>query len=109
MGRTKGSKNGTTKKDIEQFKHPVVKTKELEKNEPVVKDRPLRVDGVSPRKETPPIPQVLVDGGMLYRFLLELRRGYDEFVPTDDKQTKRGAVRVIDEIMDYIVRMEKKT
>jgi hypothetical protein len=99
MGRTKGSKN-ISKKTIEPVKP---------KDTAVVKEKPLKVDGVTPRKEAPPIPVVLVDGGYLYRFLLELRRNYDEFITDGDKAGKKKSIEVIDMIMDYIMRMEKKT
>jgi hypothetical protein len=115
MGRTKGSKNGVKKKEPTQDilercsvkERPVSPSKlPFDKAVKVLKEQSLRVEGVSPRKESPPIPQVLVDGGMLYRFLLELRRHYDELV--SNEQNKKGVMKVIDEISDYIIRMEKK-
>jgi hypothetical protein len=99
MGRPKGSKN------LKNRKPEPPKKQECK---PIEKEKPLRVEGVSARKETPSIPTVLVDGGMLYRFLLELRRGYDDFIVDKDAQSKKGTLRVIDEIMEYIMRMEKK-
>jgi len=99
MGRVKESKKVCTPKPT----LPVPKTEEV---------RIEKIDGVSPRKEAPSIPTVLVDGGMLYRFLLELRRDYDSYINADEKEdvklSKKRAIQVIDKIMDYIMRMDKK-
>jgi hypothetical protein len=117
MGRTKGSKNKpkdnvTKKKEVEPIKPPIMKPQEPEKQREPKEDKfKLKVDGVAPRKESPSIPEILVDGGMLYRFLLELRRDYDNYINSgkdDNKESRKRAIQVIDIIMDYIMRMEKK-
>jgi hypothetical protein len=105
MGRTKGSKNIPKKTKVKEPVGPsVIKTEKEDKFK-------LKVDGVIPRKEAPNIPEVLVDGGMIYRFLLELRRDYDNIIvggKDDTKESRKRAVQVIDTIMEYIMRMEKK-
>lgn len=141
MGRTKGSKNkvdkfaqpmviktnAAAKRMIEAMENPTpiaVKSnlkEELEAGKKLMEERygtkgkedkfKLKVDGVAPRKESPSIPEILVDGGMLYRFLLELRRDYDNYINSgkdDNKESRKRAIQVIDIIMDYIMRMEKK-
>jgi hypothetical protein len=141
MGRTKGSKNkvdkfakpmviktdAAAKRMIEAMENPtpIVRKsnlkEELEAGKKLMEERygpkakedkfKLKVDGVAPRKEAPNIPEVLVDGGMLYRFLLELRRDYDNLIVAgkdDSKESRKRAIQVIDVIMDYIMRMEKK-
>lgn len=137
MGRTKGSKNKSKNDDKLFVKTPVKKEKIKidivsikqgkprklddggyeEFEEPTTKPAPtvkkdekiLKVEGVMPKKESPNIPEVLVDGGMLYRWLVDLRRHYDDYIVGEEtKTTKIRIYQVIDQITDYIMRMEKK-
>jgi hypothetical protein len=137
MSRTKGSKNkpknteqfkNTVVKTKELEKHVKIATalqpvgpgigKEGERaaNKPIIErsikqsrePEVLKVESITPRKESPKIPEVLIDGGMLYRWLIELRRHYDELTQDDNKDTKKRVYQIIDEITNYIMRMEKK-
>jgi hypothetical protein len=107
MGRTRGSKNkASTKKPTPSKTVNKPKTEKEERIEP----RPI--DGVVPKQEVPKIPEVLVDGGLIYRFLLELRRNYEHYTVPGEKEevklSKKRAIQVIDSIMEYVMRMEKK-
>jgi hypothetical protein len=132
MGRVKGSKNKPKtidevrekvstemKKETAPNKMKTEKSPQEEKEEPTQKkvieqmapkvQVPVRGDkteleckGVTPRQEAPRIPECLVDGGMLYRWLNDLRKTYLE------EKVDKGAVKALNEMMDYIMRMEKK-
>lgn len=109
MSRKKGSKNKPKtpdKKENIKVEAVPIKKRNLEKQNP--REEVLKVEGVAPRKENPKIPEVLIDGGMLYRWLIELRRHYDELTQDDNKDIKKRVYQIIDEISEYILRMEKK-
>ena len=61
-------------------------------------------------KPTPPppavdklkIPEVLVDGGLVYRFCYDLRKEL-----MSEKKPNEQAVHVCNEVMDYVIRMDK--
>ncbi len=104
MGRPKGSKNKKTLEVEEKQKQvqkqepkPEVKTEP----KPSKKEEKLEYRGVSNREEAPKIPQCMVDGGMLYRWLNDVRKTYLE------EKVDKTAIKVINEVMDYIIRMEK--
>lgn len=76
--------------------------KESEDSQKITKKtEPLEYRGVTAKTEHPKIPECLVDGGMLYRWLYDLRKTYIE-----EKVDKRE-IKIINEMMDYIIRMQK--
>lgn len=116
MGRPKGSKNKTSQEPQVEVKDKIKevrKTLAVKPTEPPEEEKPqiqvkktekeeLSVNGVVPRIEHPKIPECLVDGGMLYRWLNDLRKTYLE------EKVEKKEIKVINEMMDYIMRMEKK-
>jgi len=65
------------------------------------KTEPEEFRGVAVKNEPPRIPVCLVDGGMLYRWLYGIRNTYLE------EKVDKKEIKIINEIMDYIMRMEK--
>lgn len=116
MGRPKGSKNKASKIEEPEIKDKIkevrktliAKTieKPAEEVQPIqikkVEKEELSCNGITPRMEHPKIPECLVDGGMLYRWLNDLRKTYLE------EKVDKKEIKIINEIMDYIMRMEKK-
>ena len=111
ISRPKGSKN---KPKEEVVKEPVVtvKKKLVNKSEDLIKEsedsrkitkktEPLEFRGVEAKNESPKIPECLVDGGMLYRWLNDLRKTYLE------EKVDKKEIKIINEMMDHIMRMEK--
>jgi hypothetical protein len=111
ISRPVGSKN---KPKEEVVKEPVVtvKKKIIKKSEDLSKEsedcrkiikkiEPLEFKGVEAKNEHPKIPECLVDGGMLYRWLNDLRKTYLE------EKIDKKEIKIINEIMDHIMRMEK--
>jgi hypothetical protein len=115
MGRPKGSKNKN--KTLEEVREKVslkVKNDQPEKSKEIEevsvpkaevsetkKSKELNMQGVTPRVEHPKIPECLVDGGMLYRWLNDVRKTYLE------EKVDKKEIKIINEIMDYIMRMDK--
>ena len=119
MGRPKGSKNKSNQEPKVEIKDKITEVrktlavKPIKPVEPTEESKPtiqvkntdkedLSVNGVVPRMEHPKIPECLVDGGMLYRWLNDLRKTYLE------EKLEKKEIKVINEMMDYIMRMEKK-
>ena len=105
--RPKGSKN---KPKAEIVKEPVVtvkkkiikKSEESEDSRKITKKtEPLEFKGVEAKNEHPKIPECFVDGGLLYRWLNDLRKTYLE------EKVDKKEIKIINEIMDHIMRMEK--
>lgn len=120
MGRPKGSKNKANQIEESEIKDkikevrktltvkspPSVETKVEEDKSPTrvkkADKEEISYNGIIPRIEHPRVPECLVDGGMLYRWLNDLRKTYLE------EKVDKKEIKIINEIMDYIMRMEKK-
>lgn len=94
------------RKDYVEASNPkilYVPTEPSSKKKPTSKDEPpLEFNGVTSRVDHPKVPECLVDGGMLYRWLNDVRKTYIE------EKVDKKEIKIINEIMDYIMRMEKK-